>query len=68
MTDAWLKELAAVKNLITLTIVSMQMTDVGLKELAALKNLTSLSLHLTKGTDAGVEELQKALPKCQIDK
>ena len=43
-------------------------TDVGLKELVALKNLTYLALRGTKVTDTGKDELQKALPKCKIEK
>ena len=44
------------------------MTDHGLKELASLKNLYTLDLRATQVTDAGAQELQKALPKCRIDK
>ena len=35
MTDAGLKELAALKNLTTLNLSDTQVTDAGLKELAA---------------------------------
>ncbi|MGL4553566.1 MAG: hypothetical protein ACRC33_20585 [Gemmataceae bacterium] len=68
VTDVGLKELAALKNLTTLCLWCTEVTDVGLKELAALKKLTSLGLINTKVTDAGVKELQKALPKCKIEK
>ena len=44
MTDAGLKELAALKNLTTLYLSGSDVTDAGLKELAALKNLTTLDL------------------------
>ena len=44
MTDAGLKELAALKNLTTLDLSDTEVTDAGLKELAALKNLTTLDL------------------------
>ena len=61
MTDAGLKELAALKNLtIARTCPDTQVTDAGLKELAALTNLTALYLNDTKATDEGVKELQKA--------
>ena len=66
MTDAGLKELAALKNLTTFDISATKVTDAGLKELATLKNLTTLDLSQTQVTDAGLKELQQALPKCQI--
>ena len=58
MTSAGLKELAALKNLTTLTVFGprpqfldapesarkLSLTDAGMKELAALKNLTTLNL------------------------
>ncbi len=68
MTDAGLKELAPLKNLTTLNLGGTKVTDDGLKELAALKNLSELYLLGTKVTDDGVKELQKALPKCKIDR
>jgi internalin A len=68
VTDAGLKELALLKNLTTLELGGPTVTDTGLKELAALKNLTTLKLVFTEVTDTGVKELQKALPKCKIDK
>ena len=67
MTDAGLKELAALKGLQSLLISNCPgVTDAGLKELAALKGLQTLNLVLTKVTAAGVAELQKALPDCKI--
>ena len=45
MTDAGLKELAALKNLTTLDLSETRVTGAGLKELAALKNLTTLNLR-----------------------
>ena len=68
VTDAGVKELAALKNLTNLNLSFTKVTDAGVKELAALKNLTTLDLGETKVTDAGVKELQKALPKCKIVK
>jgi internalin A len=68
VTDAGLKELAALKNLTTLDLNLTQVTDAGLKELATLKNLTTLELVYTKVTDVGLKELRKTLPKCQIQR
>ncbi|MFM8272360.1 MAG: restriction endonuclease subunit S [Gemmata sp.] len=67
VTDDGLKELAPLKNLATLT-VPCRITDDGLKELAPLKSLTTLYLGCTCVTDAGVQELQRALPRCKIEK
>jgi internalin A len=55
ITDAGLKELAGLKNLIT--VHHGQITDAGLKELAALQNLQRLNLAATQITDAGLKEL-----------
>jgi len=68
VTDAGVKELAALENLTALDLSQTMITDAGVKELTGLKNLTELSLYDTKVTDAGVKELQKALPKCKIYK
>ena len=57
VTDAGLKELAALKRLTKLGLTDTKVTDAGMKELAALKNLTSLILVNTKVTDAGLKEL-----------
>src|SRR5262245_2121566 len=58
VTDAGLKELAALKSLQSLHLRATQVTGAGLKELAALKSLQSLNLDLCKGlTDAGLKEL-----------
>ena len=48
VTDAELKELAALKNLTTLDLSDTRVTDAGMKELAALKNLTTLDLAWTR--------------------
>ena len=57
VTDAGLKELAALKNLASLYLDNTKVTDAGMKELAVLKNLTTLSLDRTQVTDAGIKEL-----------
>ena len=57
VTDAELKELAALKNLTTLNLSETKVTDASLKELADLKNLTTLNLSETRVTNAGMKEL-----------
>jgi len=59
VTDAGLKELAALKQLQSLNLIRCEkVTDAGLKELAALKQLQSLDLRgCDKVTDAGLKEL-----------
>ena len=66
ITDAGLKDIAKLQNLITLKLGNTKITDAGLKEAAKLQKLTRLSLSDTKVTKAGVAELKKALPKCRI--
>ena len=68
VTDAGLKELAALKKLTSLGLNRTKVTDAGLKELAPLKNLKLLILGGTNVTDAGMKELRKALPNCEIDR
>lgn len=57
LTDAGLKELAALKSLRSLHIGATSVTDMGLQALAELNSLRSLNLALTKVTDAGLIEL-----------
>ena len=57
ITDAGLKELAALQTLTSLSFSGTQITDAGLKALSALKKLTDLHLAGTQVTDAGVKEL-----------
>jgi len=66
VTNAGLKDLAALKNLTTLDLYGLRVTDAGLKELAPLKNLTALSLNSPGVTGAGVVQLRKELPGCTI--
>ena len=66
ITDASLKEVAKLENLIQLDLRFTLITDVGLKEAAKMKNLTQLFLADTKATKAGVGQLQKELPRCYI--
>ena len=56
VTDAGLKELAALKNLTTLNLYRWhKVTDAGLKELAALKNLTHARPVRHEGDGRGAE-------------
>ena len=66
ITDAGLKELAKLQQLIILNLGDTKITDVGLKEVAKCNQLTNLDLLGTKVTKAGVTELKKALPNCEI--
>lgn len=66
VTDAGLKELAGLKDLKELSLLSTQVTDAGLHELAGFKSLQKLNLFRTKASDVGVANLQRALPACEI--
>jgi len=66
ITDAGLKELVKLQQLVRLDLSATDIKDVGLKEAAKFKQLKYLTLFDTKVTKAGVAQLQKALPKCQI--
>jgi hypothetical protein len=57
MTDAGLKELAGLHNLVALDLSFTELTDAGLPELADLSNLSMLNLSGTKVTDNGLREL-----------
>jgi Leucine-rich repeat (LRR) protein len=57
LTDAGLKELAALKSLQLLRLGGSLVTGAGLKELAALKNLRALDLVGTGVTDATLKPL-----------
>jgi Leucine Rich repeat len=58
VTDAVVKELAALKHLRELDLSWAQVTDAGLKELTSLKGLQALDLSFTEVTDAGLRELK----------
>ena len=55
MTDAGLKELAAIKSLQSLDLSFTEVTDAGLKELAGLKSLQNLGSRRTQVTGVGAE-------------
>ncbi len=57
VTDAGLKELAALESLQVLDLGYTQVTGAGLKELAGLQNLQALNLIGTQVTGAGLKEL-----------
>jgi len=68
ITDAGLAKLAGMKNLQHLYLEGTGITDAGLVHLAGMKNLQHLYLEGTGITDAGLEKLQKALPRCRIER
>jgi hypothetical protein len=68
VTDAGLKELAALKQLQWLELSWTQVTDAGLKVLAGLTQLKRLYLSGTQVTDAGLQNLRVALPECRMSK
>jgi hypothetical protein len=68
ITDEGMKEIAQLKGLRHLSLIQTKVTDAGLADLAELKNLTTLWLQGPKITEEGVAKLQKALPKCKIDR
>lgn len=69
ITDTALQALTGCENLETLEIVGgWKVTDAGLKHLGRLKDLRRLVLQFTHATDTGFAELQKALPRCRIER
>lgn len=57
VTDADLKELAPLTQLVSLNLSKTQISDAGLKELAGFQNLESLSVRETLVTDAGIKDI-----------
>ena len=57
VTDASLKDIATLKNLVKLNLTHTPVTGSGLMELAALKHLTNLSLGGPQVTDFGLKDL-----------
>ena len=69
LTDNGMKHLERMKKVQSFIINSSDITDKGLNYLKSMSSLKYLSLgEHTKVTDAGVAELQKALPKCKIER
>lgn len=68
VTGVGFRSLAPLKNFTSLDLCATPVTDAGLREIASLKNLTTLDIKAILGTVEGVKDLQRALPKCKIDK
>jgi internalin A len=69
VTDAGTKELAVLTELEELWLDGTAVTDAGLRHLERLNKLEFLYLNNCPGvTDEGVARLQKALPKCKINR
>jgi len=60
VTDAELKDLAALKNLSWLDLRNTKVTDAGLTELARLKKLTMLAVDGTNVTDASLRTMRES--------
>jgi hypothetical protein len=58
VSDADLKQLAALKSLETLTLRGTQITSDGLSQLSQLKSLRQLNIADTEVDDAGLEHLR----------
>lgn len=58
ITDAGLREIAALSSLESLDLRANRITDAGLKELRSLTRLRSLDLSMNAITDDGLRELQ----------
>lgn len=59
VNDEWLKNLRNVTSLTSLSLSNCDVTDAGMAHLANLTNLESLNLTLTSITDAGFEHFGK---------
>ena len=68
LTNLSAENLAELKPLKRLSLAGSGLTNAGIKHLANLTNLEPLDLRRTKASAAGVAELQKALPKCKIER
>jgi len=60
--------LKGLSGLKTLYLGGTQVTDSGLVHIRGLTDMWELTLYSTRVTDTGVAGLQKALPKCRINK
>jgi hypothetical protein len=68
VADAGLEHLKGLTQLQDLRLQWTEVTDAGLVHLNGLTKLKWLDMNATKVTDAGVKDLQKALPKCKIER
>ena len=68
VTDDGLRHLLDLPNLDTLQLYGTKITDAGLKHLAMLPRLEQLYIQGTQVTNEGIMKLQRALPKCEIQR
>jgi hypothetical protein len=68
VTGAGFRALVPLKRLTSMDLRATHVSDPGLREIGAVKSLTSLDLIAIMGTVEGVNNLQRALPKCRIEK
>jgi hypothetical protein len=62
VTDAGLKQLKDLSNLLELDLSETRITDAGLVHLKELPDLTRLSLRGTEVTDTGLEHIEALTP------
>jgi Leucine-rich repeat (LRR) protein len=67
VTDAGLKELAPLRNLVWLSLAHTKAGDAGLRDMPAFPKLATLSLTGTKVTDAGLRNLPVLPSLAELD-
>ena len=67
-TDAGLAHVERLTQLRQLLLLNTRVTDAGMDHLKGLSDLKSICLWDTQVTDEGVRKLQRALPRCKIDR
>lgn len=68
VTDAGLVHLAGLSRLEELSLTHTQVTGPGLVQLSGLTKLDYLYLYSNRIPPDGIDEIQKALPKCRINR
>ena len=68
VTDAGLEHLKSLNHLWALSLKNTKITDAGLEHLKAMSSLSRLCLAGTATTSEGIKKLQRALPKCKIER
>lgn len=68
VTARGIEQLAALTNLETLYLEDSDIGDEVIPALGGLKGLKGLNLSGTRFTPAGIRQLQKALPKCDVQR
>lgn len=68
ITDAGLTHLAGLTNLEELSLAHTQVAGPGLAQLSGLTKLDYLYLYSTQIPPDGIDEIQRALPKCRINR